>query len=149
MLPRHRAHFLLPLFSLPPLLSSNYGSVEMQWVTFQKKSPYQWRVGMYVWATQPISTAQWTRQDSKGVKCKSKCKCLAERHLQVHHCRQQREMWSSLSFHGPLAVALTRTVAPIHATPAVTVYEINPSVLTLISRKPLPVSISKTEKVLI
>lgn len=153
MFPRHCAHFLLPLFSLPPPFSSIYGSAEMQWVTFQKKSPYHWSVGMCVWAAWPISTARWMRQGSKGVKCKSNCECLADRQLELHHCQQQREMWSSLFFHSPSTVALTRTEALIYVIPAATIsavskYEMNPDLKKAFRYKCLHPYLEKTSLLL-
>lgn len=71
MFPHQSAHFLLPFPSPPPLFPSTiYGSVEMQWLSFQKKPRghivhnvsvfffcVEWR--HRAWTT---DTAQWTRQ---------------------------------------------------------------------------------------
>lgn len=139
----------LPLCSFPPphFFSSSPPFIHLRQrgnavSHLPEKVPISLVSGHVCWAAWPISTAQWTRQGSKGVKCKSNCECLPDWQLELHHCQQQREMWSSLFIHSPSTVALTRTVALIYVIPAATIsavsmYEMNPDL-----KKGFPLQVS-------
>lgn len=112
----HRAHFLLPNFfpPLPPFFFHPLKVAKKRSESASRKSPLLISlvsVGVSVRACVcklwTMSTAQWTQQCSKGVKCE--IECVWPDSYKGIGCQQQRAMWSSLRFHCSSTLALTRT----------------------------------------